>query len=287
MTHLYRPILTLLLAASVSGCAIASAGVKKGDERNVVGAFEDKNSSRVIKARMTRALDYNLGGIDVEVAQGVVLLSGNVPTQEDKIEATRIAWSAPGIRQVGNEVLLKNKQSIVRNTKDGILEKTVRTRLGIDKLVKASNFNIETNEGIVYILGLARTETELERAAQIAATTKGARQVISYAQIAEYSDERRQELQAQAHAILNPRRELPSILQVSPDGPIPQVPGLPAAPSYQPQVAAPITSAPLNQPIPFSAPTAPREMILTQAKKSQFVMMPMGIYCPALLSKAD
>jgi len=266
MTHYARPILTLFLAASLSGCAIASAGVKKGDERSVVSAVSDKNSSRLIKARMTRALDYKLGGIDVEVAQGVVLLTGNVPTQKDKIEATRIAWSAPGIRQVGNEALIKGKQSIFRNTKDGILEKTVRTRLGVDKLVKASNFNIETNEGIVYIMGVARTETELKRAAQIAATTKGARQVISYAQIADVSPEKRQELQAQAHAILNPRRALPSILQVAPDGPIPQAPNysqaptLPQAPSYNAQAPAPITSAPLGQPIPFSAPSTPHEI---------------------------
>ena len=272
MTHLYRPILTLFLAASLSGCAIASAGVKKNDERSVVGAVSDKNASRVIKARMTRALDYKLGGIDVEVAQGVVLLTGNVPTQTDKIEATRIAWSAPGIKQVGNEALIQGKQSLIRNTKDGILEKSVRTRFGIDKLVKGSNFNVETNEGIVYIMGIARTEAELKRAAQIAATTKGARQVISYAQVAEYTDARRQELEAEAHAILNPRRELPSILQAAPDGPIPQapslpqaqaltgVPAIPSAPSYTAQVPAPITSAPLNQPIPFSAPTAPHEI---------------------------
>jgi len=272
MKHLLNPVLTLLLATSLTGCAIASAGVKKNDERSVVSAVSDKNASRVIKARMTRALDYKLGGIDVEVAQGVVLLTGNAPTQEDKIEATRIAWSARGIEQVGNEVLIQGKQSIIRNTKDGILEKTVRTRFGLDKLVKASNFNVEINEGIVYILGVARTETELKRAAQIAATTKGARQVISYAKVADNSDERRQELQDEAYAILNPRRELPSILQVSPDGPLPQAPSyqqapsysqspsLPAAPSYETQAPAPITSAPLNQPIPFSAPTAPKEI---------------------------
>lgn len=274
MTHFFRPMITLVLAASVSGCAIASAGVKKGDERSFVGAVSDKNASRVIKARMTRALDYKLGGIDVEVAQGVVLLSGNVPTQKDKIEATRIAWSARGVKQVGNEALIQGKQSFFRNTKDGILEKSVRARLGIDKHVKGSNFNIETNEGIVYIMGIARTEAELKRAAEIAATTKGARQVISYAQVAEYSDAQRQELQALANGNAPAtQRALPSILQTAPDGPVQQIPGypqtalpqaslpqtqgLPAAPSYQTQIPAPITSAPLGQPIPFSAPNAP------------------------------
>jgi len=254
MKHLYRPSLTLLLALSVSGCAVASAGVKKGDERSFVGSIKDVNAGRVIKARMTRAMDYTLKGIDVEVAEGIVVLTGNVPTQRDKIEAARIAWSARGIEQVGNEVLVGDKQSFIRNTKDGILEKSVRARLTADKLVKARNFNIETNEGIVYVLGVARTDQELKRAAQIAATTKGARQVISYARIADLPIEQRQQLEEQAYAVLNPRRQLPSILQAAPNGPVPQ------APSYEAQVAAPISNLPLNQPIPYAAPTAPNEI---------------------------
>jgi len=197
---------------------------------------------------MKRAYDYDFKGVDVEVAQSIVLLSGNVPTQSDKIEAARIAWSAQGIEQVGNEILVDDGQSFGRNVKDGILEKSVRARLTVDKYVKARNFNIETNEGIVYVLGVARTEAELKRAAQIAATTKGAKQVVSYARIANLpADQRLQQYQAQAGAIQSPQqRELPGILQ--------------SAPTYDSQVAAPITSAPMSQPIPFAAPTAPREI---------------------------
>ena len=245
-----------MMAFLVSGCAVATAGIKKGDERSFVGSIKDVNAGRVIEARMTRALDYKLKGVDVEVAEGIVVLTGNVPSQKDKIEAARIAWSARGIEQVGNEVRVGGKQSFIRNTKDGFLEKSVRARLLADKLVKARNFNIETHEGIVYVLGVARTKRELKRAAEIAATTKGARQVISYARIADLPAEKRLELEEQAYAVLNPRRELPSILQVAPSGPIPQ------APSYEAQVPAPITNLPMNEPIPFSAPTAPNEIAM-------------------------
>ena len=254
MKHFIQPALILLLAASVSGCAVATAGFKKGDERSVVGSIKDVNAGRVIEARMTRALDFKLKGVDVEVAEGIVLLSGNVPTQKDKIEAARIAWSARGIEQVGNEILIKGKQSFVRNTKDGILEKTVRTRLTADKLVKARNFNIETHDGIVYVMGVARTRQELKRAAEIAATTRGAKQVISYARIADLPASQQRDMQAEANAKLNPQRELPSILQSAPIAPLPQ------APAYEAQVPAPIMNAPMSQPIPFVAPTAPREI---------------------------
>lgn len=269
MKHLIRPTLVLLLAASVSGCAVATAGVTKGDERSFVRSVKDVNAGRVIEARMTRALDFKLKGVDVEVAEGIVLLSGNVPTQEDKIEAARIAWSARGIQQVGNEVLIKGKQSFMRNTKDGILEKTVRTRLIADKLVKARNYNVETHDGIVYLMGVARTDQELKRAAEIAATTRGTRQVISYARIADLPAAKRLELQEQAEAILNPRRQLPSILQVSPDGPIPQAPTQ-QAPSYNAQGPAPITNVPMNQPIPFNAPTAPPQIDMGERLGKEF-----------------
>ena len=232
MRNIIQPALILILAAGVSGCAVATAGVTKGDERNLARSVQDGNAARVIRARMKRTYDYDFKGVDVEVAQSIVLLSGNVPTQKDKIEAARIAWSARGIEQVGNEILVDDGQSLGRNIKDGILEKSVRARLTVDKYVKARNFNIETNDGIVYVLGVARTEAELKRAAQIAATTKGAKQVVSYARIA------------------NLQNTVPS----APSGYLPQ------APSYDSQVAAPITNAPMSQPIPFAAPTAPREI---------------------------
>lgn len=251
MKHFIQPALLLLLSASVSGCAVATAGFKKGDERSLVGSIQDVNAGRVIEARMTRAYDFKLKGVDVEVAESIVLLSGNVPTQKDKIEAARIAWSARGIEQVGNEILIKGKQSFLRNTKDGILEKTVRTRLTADKLVKARNFNIETHDGIVYVMGVARTSQELKRAAEIAATTRGARQVISYARIADLPAGDRMELFAGANAAPTSQRQLPGILQSAPT---------PQAPSYQAQTPAPIMNAPISQPIPFVAPTAPREI---------------------------
>ena len=253
MKHFIRPALILLLTASVSGCAIATAGVKKGDERNFVRSVKDVNAGRVIRARMTRAHDFKLKGVDVEVAQAIVLLSGNVPTQKDKIEAARIAWSARGIEQVGNEIHIKDKQSFMRNTKDGLLEKKIRTRMTADRLVKARNYSIETHDGIVYVMGVARTSEELQRAAEIAATTKGAREVVSYARIADLPVNAAPTLAAGA-APVPAQRQVPSFLQSAPASALPQ------APAYEAQLPAPITNAPIGQPIPFNAPTAPQEI---------------------------
>ena len=88
-------ILPLLCASILSGCSLTSAGLSKHDERSFAGVLNDVNAGKAIKARMTRAYDYNLKNVDIEVSEGVALLSGNTPSKEDRIEAARIAWSAP------------------------------------------------------------------------------------------------------------------------------------------------------------------------------------------------
>ena len=177
---------TLGLSVTVmSGCAMTTAGVKKGDERNFVRSLNDLNAGRAIKARMTRAEGFKLKHVDVEVAEGIVLLSGNVADQQTKIEAERIAWSAPRVNEVGNEIQIKSGSSFIRSTKDGVLTSSVKARLLADKAVKGRNINVESHDGIVYLLGVARTPQELERAARIASTTSGTREVVSYIKLAD------------------------------------------------------------------------------------------------------
>jgi osmotically-inducible protein OsmY len=182
--------LTILLSASVfalmtTGCTTAlTAGVKKGDERNFARSLNDITATRAIAARMSRVEGFQLAGVDIEVAEGIAVLSGNVPREEDRVEAERIAWSGPTVIQVGNEILIKQKQGLVRNTKDGVLNNSVRARMIATKAVKARNYSVEVNDGVVYLLGVARTPEELALAAQIASTTKGTVEVISYVRVA-------------------------------------------------------------------------------------------------------
>lgn len=252
---------------TLSSCAVTSAGVKKGDERNVARSIHDVSAERVIQSRMARAYDYKFKGVDVEVKEGIAVLTGNVPTQKDKVEAERIAWSAQRIQQVGNEIFIKDRQSNTRNIKDGLLEKSVRARLVADKYVKARNLNVETHDGNVYLLGVARNQAELERAAKIASTTKGAREIISYVTVAGI-DSKISQLTRAANAPLSAQsnlatlqnaptsqqRELPSFLT-----PAPQAGIFESAPSpYQASPGIPVPSgrvatAPLSAPIPFAS----------------------------------
>ena len=266
-----------ILSLSLAGCTtITTAGFTKGDERNFARSVNDVSAERVIKARMARAHGFKLKGVNVDVREGIVLLAGNVPRQEDRIEAERIAWSAPRVDQVGNEIMMKDKQGIVRNAKDGLLTTSVKTRLTADKYVKSRNINVETHDGIVYLLGVARNKAELERAAEIASKTRGTREVISYVTIAgipsaisEYGTASTAPIQyvpaPSQPSYAAPQRELPSFLTTTPTPSLGQpveVPSPYAAPSGIAAPSGTVTSAPLSQPMPLiqQAPTAPAQI---------------------------
>jgi hypothetical protein len=49
--------------------------------------------------------------------------------------------------------------------------------------VQVNNFNVETYGGTVYLLGVARSAKELEKAAQEASLVGGVNQVVSYVRL--------------------------------------------------------------------------------------------------------
>ena len=162
---------------------MTSAAIEGGD-RSTARSLDDMSASRAINTRMKRAYEYKLSGVEVEVAEGIAVLSGTVPNPDDRIEAERIAWSAPGVYKVGNEIRIGEKIGLIGNTKDNVLKQSIRTRLIADKNVSSLNYNIEVNDGTVYLLGLAESPEELERAAHIASTTRGTAEVVSYVRLA-------------------------------------------------------------------------------------------------------
>lgn len=277
-------ISALAISLSLSACAVTTAGVKPGDERNLSRSINDISVERVIEARLKRADGFDLNKIDVEVAEGIVVLAGRVPTPEDSVEAERIAWSAPHVDEVGNEIMVGAEgRTILRETKDGVLGSSVRTRLIADKTVKARNINIEARNGIVYLLGVARSPEELERIAYIASTTRGTREVVSYIKIHDGVSAAPPQDYAGANAIpyapdvntaIPQQRALPDFLSETPQGlseglPTQGLPtqGLAAAPSaatidpLAPYYRDPLTGEridldPTTGTIPFQAPQA-------------------------------
>lgn len=144
-------------------------------------ALDDAAISSQIKARLIA--HGGMAEVDVEVAAGLVLLSGRVWTPQLRMKAEDIAWSARRAKEVANEIQIEAPGGVWSNASDELISSRVRARLIGSKSVHSRNFNIETYGGIVYLLGIARSAEELEKAAREASYVSGVRQVVSYVRL--------------------------------------------------------------------------------------------------------
>lgn len=188
-----RTFSTLFVVAAaafcVSGCVTAaigtaaSVGVYAAQDRTIGEGIDDASASQQVKLRLMAADSVAFQEVDVEVANRSLLLSGTAPTAEHRQAAETIARSVRTVDQVYNEVVVGEPSTFVRSAQDELITAQIRARLAASPAVRAININIETFHGNVYLMGLARTQHELERAAEIASVVGGVRRVVSFMQV--------------------------------------------------------------------------------------------------------
>ena len=185
MTKLYLSLSVAAACLVLPACAMTKSAVDPKSQVSVTRSFKDGTAARAIKARMLRVEGFDLNDVDVDVINGIVLLSGAAPRDVDKVEAERIAWSAPGVANVGNEIYIGQSLGLAGKTKDELIETSVQTRLATSNNVRNLNYTVATRNSVVYLMGVARNETELGEAARLASITRGVKGVVSYVTLAD------------------------------------------------------------------------------------------------------
>ena len=89
----------------------------------------------------------------------------------------------PGIRAVYNEIVVGPRESPWEIAQDGWITARVHSDLVFDADVRSGNYRIETDHKSVYLIGSARSQSELDRATQLARYVPGVERVVSYVDI--------------------------------------------------------------------------------------------------------
>lgn len=181
------PVRALLLVCVSSFVLSACSSVQPG--RSMGREIDDLNASLDIKSDMMRAEGYSLDTIDVEVTEGVALLTGETPRAEDRLFAECVAWSSPAVRSVVNEIDVGEWRTRGQSARDSLISSRIRSRLLQDRSVRSLNYNIEARRGVVYLLGFARNEDERQRAATHASLVAGVEQVVDLTRVRNVEDE--------------------------------------------------------------------------------------------------
>ncbi len=182
-------LLPLIAILPLSNCAVAAvgavgaAGFAASKDQTVGQTIDDTAASNEIKGRLLSESSSRFSEVDVEVAGGLVLLTGRVYSAEDRTRAEGVAWTSVYTQDVANELKIEQPGGFFANVADEVISGRVRSRLIGSSTVKSINYNVETYNGVVYLMGVARTAEELRKAAEEASLVGGVKQVVSYVRV--------------------------------------------------------------------------------------------------------
>ncbi len=194
-----------LCALALSGCGpalLAGTGVvvtrSVMEERSTMDALQDAEVKVSLENRLLNEFGSLFGDVSTDVTEGRVLLTGSVPTREEKVAATRIAWETPGVKAVTDELTVAEDAGAMAYLEDAWISNRLRLALLTDRKVSSVNYNVETMDKVVHLTGLARSRGELQRVIDRAASTPGVVRVVSH--VLTIDDPRRQVAKAGAPA---------------------------------------------------------------------------------------
>ena len=120
------------------------------------------------------------------VEDGRVFLMGRVSQEKaaDIAKAIRLSWKESGVIEVINEVQIEQDSDMISPfsfIKDTMITLVIKGRLAFMDDVKYVNYKFKTINAVVYIMGIAQNESELQKVSETIASTNMVKKVISHA----------------------------------------------------------------------------------------------------------
>ena len=158
----------------------ATVGVAAVEERGFDGAVDDTKIRAEINDLWFRHDADMYRKVDMTVNEGRVMLTGVVQKPEHRIDAVRLAWQAAGVRQVIDEIQVADRGGVIDYSKDVVIANNLRSRLMFDQHIKNVNYTVDVVNGVVYLMGIAQDDAELDRVIAHARDIGNVKRVVSH-----------------------------------------------------------------------------------------------------------
>jgi len=204
---LQRAGLILVLAGStlttLTGCfPLVAGGVVTGvlvaaDRRTPGTVAEDQG----IEVKAANRIQDNLGErahVNVTSYNRQVLLTGEVPSAQDKQLAEKVASGVENVRNIVNELAIMGNSTLTQRSSDSLVTGRVKAALIDAQDLFANSFKVVTEHGTTYIMGRV-TQREADRATAIIRGTDGVQRLVRVLEIIS-EDELARIVPAQAQA---------------------------------------------------------------------------------------
>ena len=135
----------------------------------------DATVTTSVKNKLAADPTTSAARINVDTSNGVVTLSGAVPTAAEKAEAERIARNTQGVTQVVNNITVERGESANGGTlSDAAILTSIKSQLVANGIIGT---NVDVKNGEVTITGEVDNAREKARAEEIARQASGVKSV--------------------------------------------------------------------------------------------------------------
>jgi len=167
-TTRWTPIALLLALAGCTplGAAVgagSSVGLAAVEERGLGGAVDDAKIRLDINHLWFQHDLEMYRQVTLGITEGRVLLTGTVDKPEYRLDAVRLAWQAAGVRTVINEIQVSDQTGFADLATDLKIANQLRSKLLFDKAINNVNYTIDSVNSVVYLMGIAQNQAEIDR----------------------------------------------------------------------------------------------------------------------------
>lgn len=187
MKFVSRKLLSMILVGAALGTALgACAPIVMGgavmgslvatDRRTSGAQLEDEG----IELRAASRIRDNLGErghVNVNSYNRRVLLTGEVPSAQDKQLVEQIVTRVDNVQSVINELAVLGNATLTQRSSDALVTGRVKAGMVDAKDIFANAYKVVTERGTTYLMGRV-TQREADRATEITRATTGVQKVV-------------------------------------------------------------------------------------------------------------
>ncbi|QJQ97195.1 BON domain-containing protein [Halomonas sp. PA5] len=168
----------LSLTLGLAGCAQMGGGPEDHGQRTYGMQVEDQGIENRIKSNLSRQdARFNDARVNIDSYNGIVLMTGQVPSEELKEKAQAIASEAQHVRRVHNELTVAANIPLAQRTSDTWLATRIRTNLIANENIDAGRIRVVTENASVYLMGIV-TRAESDQIVSVVSQLGGIQRIV-------------------------------------------------------------------------------------------------------------
>tara|TARA_B100000686_G_C16699745_1_gene922643 strand:+ start:600 stop:1220 length:621 start_codon:yes stop_codon:yes gene_type:complete len=183
-----------LLGHSLQGCSPAGtflgAGARTGlalaEDRPMEEIWGDTRLKVTINKKLLEtSFNETFWSLNTTIFEGRVLITGNVKNAALRDQLSQIVWEVNGVREVLNEVEIRETNNVTQMARDKFMQTSLQARMLGDKVISDINYKIIAHNSVLYVIGIAQNQAELEKVVAHARAIRYVRRFVNYIWLAD------------------------------------------------------------------------------------------------------